>query len=89
MNYREKYLKYKAKYLNLQKGGEFDIETVTHKRLRREISSFLGENGYILDLTYNNKKNLKLAILEIRKNLERRAKNACTISYKNYIHLFT
>jgi hypothetical protein len=26
--------------------------------------------------TYNNKKNLKIAILEIRKNLERRAKNA-------------
>ena len=26
--------------------------------------------------TYNNKKNLKLSILEIRKNLERRAKNA-------------
>jgi len=26
--------------------------------------------------TYNNKKNLKVAILEIRKNLERRAKNA-------------
>jgi len=26
--------------------------------------------------TYDNKKNLKLSILEIRKNLERRAKNA-------------
>lgn len=65
MNYREKYLKYKAKYLNLQKGGEFDIETVTHKRLRREISSFLGENGYILDLTYNEKKVNDLDIITI------------------------
>jgi phosphopantothenate synthetase len=27
-------------------------------------------------IKYNNKKNLKLSILEIRKNLERRAKNA-------------
>ena len=26
--------------------------------------------------TYNNKESLKVAILEIRKNLERRAKNA-------------
>jgi phosphopantothenate synthetase len=29
-----------------------------------------------ISLTYNNNKNLKLAILEINKNLERRAKNA-------------
>ena len=67
MNYREKYLKYKAKYLNLQKGGEFDIETVTHKRLRREISSFLGQTPDILDLIYNVRtvNNLDIITIEI------------------------
>lgn len=52
MSYREKYLKYKTKYLNLQKGGEFDIETVKNTRLKKEISRLL-ENNNTLDLTYN------------------------------------
>lgn len=52
MNYREKYLKYKAKYLNLQKGGKFDIETVKNTRLKKEITRLL-ENNNTLDLTYS------------------------------------